>query len=206
MARFDKFCAEQNSSVVANGHSTPPKPESAKPLKAEADTEVDTTGILKTEESRTEVSKEPTIKVAQVEAPISPILALSAPVVSKPAEPTSNGNKRHSDDDDSLSDAPDSPPPKKRRKQKPALDDDAAFAAKLQAEENIRARPTRGGANRKAAVAKRKRTPKKKTKDKIRPEDDSDMEGSDESGKEKNVKRNGAFHVSITGASSCFDC
>ena len=45
-----------------------------------------------------------------------------------------------------------SPPKKQKQKQRPADEDaDAAFAAKLQAEEDKRARPTRGGNSRKAA-------------------------------------------------------
>ena len=196
MARFDKFVAEQNTPILTNGHSSPPKPAGPKSPELQVPkTEALQNGILKTEESHSETLKDPIINPVKVEAPISPKLAISAP---KTTQATPNGKKRRSDDDDDddeLSDVPDSPPPKKKRKEKPAVDDDAAFAAKLQAEENSRARPTRGGATRKAAPVKKKRVVKKKTKDKVRPEDDSDLEGSDAS-KEKNVKRNGAFHVS----------
>ena len=92
-----------------------------------------------------------------------------------------------------LSDAPSTPPPKKKRK--PEVEDDAAFAARLQAEENSRARPTRGGTQRKPPPAKKKKTPKKKTSDRVRAEDDSDLEGSG-SGAERKVNRSGGFHVS----------
>lgn len=102
------------------------------------------------------------------------------------------------DDDAELSDAPASPSPKKRRKVAD-MDDDAAFAARLQAEENSRARPTRGGVNKKAIPAKKKkRTPKKKDSEKIKPEDDSDLEGSGDEAVEKKVNRSGGFHVRIT--------
>ena len=79
------------------------------------------------------------------------------------------------------------------------MDDDAAFAARLQAEENSRARPTRGGVNKKAIPAKKKkRTPKKKGSEKIKPEDDSDLEGSGDEAADKKVNRNGGFHVRKT--------
>ena len=101
------------------------------------------------------------------------------------------------DEDAELSDAPASPSPKKRRKVVD-MDDDAAFAARLQAEENNRARPTRGGVNKKAIPAKKKKkTPKKKHSDKVKAEDDSDLEGSG-SEAEKKVNRSGGFHVSVT--------
>ena len=102
-----------------------------------------------------------------------------------------------------LSDTPSSPPPKKKRK--PEVEDDAAFAARLQAEEMSRARPTRGGNQRKTTVVKKKKkTPKKKTSDKVKAEDDSDLEGSG-SGGERKVNRNSGFHVwtsSLTSSNS----
>ena len=96
------------------------------------------------------------------------------------------------EDDDDLSDVVDTPPPKKKRKRSP-LDEDAAFAARLQAEENSRARPTRGGGPKKPAPVKKK-TPRKKTAAKVRAEDDSDLDTSD---LEKKVSRSGGFHVSV---------
>lgn len=73
-----------------------------------------------------------------------------------------------------------------------AMDDDAQLAARLQAEEDGRARPTRGVAKRKIAPSKSS-NPKKKEKSakKVKAEDDSDVE--DSSGPE--VKKTGAFHV-----------
>ncbi|MCJ1339968.1 hypothetical protein MMC09_005261 [Bachmanniomyces sp. S44760] len=100
--------------------------------------------------------------------------------------------KRNSDDDD-LSDVPNYPPPKKKRKVEAPIDDDAAFAARLQAEENIRARNTRGGANRRTGPIKKKKIQKKKSSTKIKAEDDSDVDGSG-SEKERKVNRTGGFH------------
>ncbi|MCJ1415053.1 hypothetical protein MMC32_001383 [Xylographa parallela] len=101
-------------------------------------------------------------------------------------------------DESELSNALVTPPPKKKRKAEPAMDADAMFAAKLQAEENSRARPTRGGANRKSVVVKKKKkTPKKKTSNKVNAEDDSDLDSSG-SGNEKKVNRSGGFHKPMT--------
>jgi hypothetical protein len=109
-----------------------------------------------------------------------------------PASPSSPTKKRVSDSDgqpDGLTS-----PPKKKRKAEP--DADAVLAARLQAEENLRARPTRGGNTRKAAPAKKKSPTKSKVKTskKIRAEDDSDIEES--GSEEKKVNRNTGFHVS----------
>lgn len=73
---------------------------------------------------------------------------------------------------------------------------DAALAARLQAEENSRVRPTRGIDKRKRSSAPKKgdKIKKRKSANKVRAEDDSDLAG--ESGEEKPKKRNGAFHVS----------
>ena len=122
------------------------------------------------------------------------------PVKSIPPPTKQEDLKRSSDDEDDLSDVPDTPPPKKKRKAEP-LDADAAFAAKLQAEENIRARPTRGGANRKKSVAKKKRTPKKKTANKVKAEDDSDIDRSGSEVEEKKPIRSGGFHVRFLSTS-----
>jgi upstream activation factor subunit UAF30 len=84
-----------------------------------------------------------------------------------------------------------SPPPKKRKK----LDSDAKLAAKLQAEENSRARPSRNGVNKKPVAARKKSTPKKKSAAKIKADDDSDLELNSD-GEKKEVVRKGGFHVS----------
>ena len=76
-------------------------------------------------------------------------------------------------------------------------DSDAAFAAKLQAQENGRIRSTRGGGPKKAVSAKKKSPKKKKkTSAKVKAEDDSDLDGSGSDVKERKVNRSGGFHVS----------
>ena len=96
------------------------------------------------------------------------------------------------EDDEDLSEVRDSPASKKK-KRKVEYDSDAAFAAKLQAQENGRIRSTRGGGP-KAPAVKKKKSPKKKTSSKVKAEDDSDLDGSD-GAKEKKVNRSGGFHV-----------
>jgi upstream activation factor subunit UAF30 len=141
------------------------------------------------------------------------VFAEKAGVIEEPVQsveivpPTANGNHTHTRDvsvaesktaspmkreakSEGLSDMADSPPPKKKRKSMIA-EDDAALAARLQAEENTRSRPTRG-APRRAAPAKKKKTPKKKSSTRIKDNSDDDGEGSDTSG-EKPV-RNTGFH------------
>jgi upstream activation factor subunit UAF30 len=98
--------------------------------------------------------------------------------------------KREAESDE-VSDVADTPPPKK--KQKSAVDADAAFAAKLQAEEDKRARPTRGGGSRKSAPAKKKKKPKK---DRITASDDSEIDGE---AKDAKPKRETGFHVCCVG-------
>ena len=92
-----------------------------------------------------------------------------------------------------LSEVADSPPPKKKHKKNMSVEDaDAAFAARLQAEENSRARNTRGGgAKRKPIVKKEKK--KRKSKNRVGSDDDSDDEGSPK----KEVNRNSGFHVNL---------
>jgi len=99
------------------------------------------------------------------------------------------GVKRQADESD-LSDVVDSAPARKKRKD--SVNEDAAFAAKLQAEEDRNARPTRGVASRKVAPSKKKKTPKKKTAAKVTGSDDSDVDG--EGGTTRKVNRNTGFH------------
>jgi upstream activation factor subunit UAF30 len=109
-----------------------------------------------------------------------------------PASPSSStSQKRHADSED-LSENGTKTPPKKKRKAD-NIDADALYAAKLQAEENMRARPTRAGSARKAAPIKKK---KSKTSKKVKAEDDSDVESGSETGAKKEVNRSGGFHVS----------
>ncbi|KAL2852995.1 SWIB-domain-containing protein [Aspergillus pseudodeflectus] len=84
------------------------------------------------------------------------------------------------------------PPPSKKQKSNPDIDADALFAAKLQAEENMRARTTRGAGSRKAAPAKKKKTTTAKTAKRVKAEDDSDIGSGSDSGKK--VNRSGGFH------------
>lgn len=121
----------------------------------------------------------------------------SPPETPSPSKP----RQKHESDEDELSDVVNTPPPKKKRKAITTADEDAAFAARLQAEENSRARPTRGGVNRKIGTIKKKKkkTPKvKRTDGKVKPGDDSDL-GSTSDVADKKVKK-GGFHVrSSTG-------
>ncbi|RFU25530.1 hypothetical protein B7463_g10813, partial [Scytalidium lignicola] len=113
--------------------------------------------------------------------------APSPPVTNGHAtEKTSEKRQSHTDTDDG---SYENSSPKKKRK---AEVDDAKLAAMLQAQENNRARPTRGGVNKKAMIV-RKKTPKKKSATKVKSADDSDLElGSD--GEPKEVTRKGGFH------------
>ena len=108
----------------------------------------------------------------------------------QPPQSTKSPPKREIDTED-MSDTLDGTPPKKKRK--PSLDADALYAAKLQAEENMKARPTRGGTTRKAAPVKKKRSPKKKTAARVKASDDSDVDES-ETGEPRPPKNTG-FHV-----------
>ena len=127
---------------------------------------------------------------AELDASKSQELA-SDPDVQSDEHKTGAKRPSQSDKDDELSAAPTASPPKKKRKAQ--IDEDAAFAARLQAKENSRARPTRGGVARKPAPAKKKRTPKKKTSSKVNADDDSDLD--DALGSERKVNRNTGFHV-----------
>ncbi|KAL8725860.1 MAG: hypothetical protein Q9181_006261 [Wetmoreana brouardii] len=113
-----------------------------------------------------------------------------APRSKTPPEPRPV-SKSESVETEELSEVVDTAPTKKKRKRSP-LDDDAAFAAKLQAEENIRARPTRGGVTKKAVPVKKKKTPKKKTADRVDAADDSEV---DSETAEKKINRSGGFHT-----------
>lgn len=103
--------------------------------------------------------------------------------------------KRTPDDESALSELEQSPPKKKQKKSKTAEDADAAFAAKLQAEENLRsrARSTRGGNTKKRTALPKKKKEKKKSANKVKDEDDSDL-GSGSGSEKKSPKRTGGFH------------
>lgn len=121
--------------------------------------------------------------------------------------PTTNGHHTHTRDvstvgsntvspmkreakSEVLSDMIEDAPPKKKRKSMSA-EDDAALAARLQAEEDNRSRPTRG-APRRAAPLKKKKTPKKKSLKKIK--DNSDDDGDDSTASADKPVRNTGFH------------
>jgi len=92
-----------------------------------------------------------------------------------------------------FSEVADSPSPKKKHKKNMSVEDaDAAYAARLQAEENSRARSTRGGGTKRKPVVK-KENKKRKSKNRVGSDDDSDAEGSPK----KEVNRNSGFHVSL---------
>jgi upstream activation factor subunit UAF30 len=112
-----------------------------------------------------------------------------------PPPPSSYSSKRNAESDFSRDSASKTPPAKKRKPEYD-VDADAIYAARLQAEENKRARPTRGSSTRKAAPAKKK-SAKSKTTRKIKAEDDSDLESASENGTTKEVNRSGGFHVSF---------
>lgn len=135
------------------------------------------------------------------------------PSPAEPPAPTSNGHHAHDstaaipssslagsaspqkrlpDSDDHSDVSTKTPPAKKKKAKKEDVDADAVYAAKLQAEENMRARTTRGANTRKAAPVKRKT--KAKTSSKVKAEDDSDLDSSSGTAK-KEVNRSGGFHV-----------
>ncbi|PKS06263.1 hypothetical protein jhhlp_007009 [Lomentospora prolificans] len=98
-------------------------------------------------------------------------------------------------------------PVRKKQKRDPSLDADAKLAAELQAQENrlARARQTRGGGSA-TRVVKKKKAPKKKSDKKVRAEDDSDVDGSDDSGTPKRKAGGGfqkPFNLSSTLADLC---
>ncbi|OJD16558.1 hypothetical protein AJ78_03295 [Emergomyces pasteurianus Ep9510] len=122
---------------------------------------------------------------------------LAAPTVEPISPALSTSPQKRSAEPESVSDSSDKLPPKKKRKSD-LVDADAIFAAKLQAEENLRARPTRGANSRKTApVKKKKPAGKSKTSKKVKAEDDSDLDEPDSESK-KEVTRTGGFHKPLT--------
>ncbi|KAJ5473828.1 hypothetical protein N7475_003394 [Penicillium sp. IBT 31633x] len=107
-----------------------------------------------------------------------------------PSPPPSSSPVKRQASSDGTSEPTSASPPAKKHKPDTDTDADAAFAAKLQAEENSRARPTRGGNVRRAAPAKKKS--KAKTSKRVKAEDDSDVASGEETKRE--VNRNTGFH------------
>lgn len=71
------------------------------------------------------------------------------------------------------------PPKKKQRKSEDTEDSDAKLAAMLQAQENRMGRSTRGGGSKASKPKLVKKKPRKKSSNKVKPEDDSDVDGSE---------------------------
>lgn len=177
MRRFDEFDEQRKAPPQTNGHASVKEKSPASPLTVRPITvkEVSlssqqTNGHTNGKE-KSNVSSEPAHK------------AIS---------PTPTKHKQEGDGEE-VSDVKDSPPPKKKKKVE--RDSDAAYAAKLQAQENARTRSTRGGGPKAPPVKKTKKSPKKKTPSKVKAEDDSDIDGSGSDVKEKN--RNGGFHKEL---------
>jgi upstream activation factor subunit UAF30 len=111
---------------------------------------------------------------------------------------STNGTKRHTPPQSSDgTPAESSPAPKRDKKHRSVEETDAAYAARLQAEENGRARSTRGGGSKRKAPSGKKDKARKKAKSKktVDSGDDSDTGV----GEEKKVNRTGGFHVSTCG-------
>jgi upstream activation factor subunit UAF30 len=119
--------------------------------------------------------------------------SITPPPTHDSPQPLPSPQKRQVDDDDAQEDENKTPPAKKRRPDHD-IDADAIFAAKLQAEENMRARPTRGSAMRKTVPVKK--LTKSKISKKVKVEEDSDLESTSEAGTKKEINRSGGFHVS----------
>ncbi|KAL1963516.1 hypothetical protein VTN77DRAFT_8097 [Rasamsonia byssochlamydoides] len=114
--------------------------------------------------------------------------AVDAQTTDPSPPPSSSSPQKRQADSDEPEENGSKTPPSKKRKPDHDIDADALLAAKLQAEENKRARPTRGSAMRKTAPVKRK---VKKTSKKV---EDSDLESGSEAGAKKEVNRSGGFH------------
>lgn len=177
MRRFDKFDEQRKAPPQTNGHANVKQESPASPqtvghsiVKERSLASQQTNGHTTVKE-KSPVSSEPTRK----------------------AIPQSPKKHKQESDEGELSDVKDSPPPKKKKKIE--RDSDAAYAAKLQAEENARTRSTRGGGPKAPPVKKKKKIQKKKTSAKVKAEDDSDIDGSGSDVKEK--VRSGGFHASL---------
>ena len=177
MKRFDKFDEQRKAPAQTNSHANVKEPSPASPRTA-----VHTT------------SKQDALVSSQTNGHI--IFKAESPVSSDhTGKEISQSPKKHEQgrDEEQLPDVKDSPPP--RKKKKVERDSDAAYAAKLQAQENARSRTTRGGGPKAPLAKKIKKSQKKKTSAKVKAEDDSDI---DESGSEVKEKvRSGGFHASV---------
>lgn len=176
MRRFDKFDEQRKALPQTNGHAS---------VKEQSPVSPQTAGQSK-------VIKGPlALQQANGHSTVKNDSSVSSEPARKAIRPSPSKHKQESDEDE-VSDVKNSMPPKKKKRIE--HDSDAAYAARLQAQENARTRMTRGGGP-KAPPAKKKKTPKKKTSAKVKAEDDSDVDGSGSDGKEK--VRTGGFHVSL---------
>ncbi|ERF75053.1 hypothetical protein EPUS_04835 [Endocarpon pusillum Z07020] len=131
-------------------------------------------------------------KTEQAATPAPATNGYHAPSPERPT-PVKSPAKREATSE-TVSDVIDESLPKKKRKEL-SVDADAALAARLQAEEDKRARPTRGGSSKKAAPVKKK-TPKKKTAVRVRGSDESDLDDSLTEKKPKNTGFNKPMNLS----------
>ncbi|KJZ80087.1 hypothetical protein HIM_00801 [Hirsutella minnesotensis 3608] len=115
----------------------------------------------------------------------------SVPDLSNNKRPSTNGVSENGETDPSASPEP---AKKKVKRSTSSEDADARLAAQLQAQENslARARSTRGGGSDRAKVVKKRKAPKKKSAKKVGEDDDSDVDGSADSGAPKR-KAGGGF-------------
>ncbi|PHH88557.1 hypothetical protein CDD83_7375 [Cordyceps sp. RAO-2017] len=119
----------------------------------------------------------------------------SVPESTNKKRSTSNGVSENGETDPSASPEP---AKKKAKRSTSAEDADARLAAQLQAQENslARARSTRGGGDR-ARVTKKRKAPKKKSAKKVGDDEDSEVDGSGDSGAPKR-KAGGGFQKPFT--------
>lgn len=177
MRRFDIFNEQRRAPPETNGHTSAKQESPASPQTASRTTVKKVSGSSQQTNGHMTVKDEPSV----------------------PSESTCNThslspNKRQQESDEELfSDVKDALPPKKKKKVE--RDSDAAYAAKLQAQENARTRMTRGGGPKAPPAKKNKKSPKKKTLSKVKAEDDSEIDGSGSDGKEK--VRTGGFHKEL---------
>ena len=179
MRRFDKFDEQRKALPQTNGHASPKEESPASPASPQ------TAG-------QTTARKGP-MTLQQTSGHTA--VKNGTPMSSEPAReatPQSPHKHKKEGDDGEASDVKDLLPPKKKKKVE--RDSDAAYAAKLQAQENARTRTTRGGGPKAPPAKKNKKTPKKKTAAKVKAEDDSEIDGSGSDVKEK--VRTGGFHAS----------
>lgn len=139
-------------------------------------------------------AKQSTEPVPSVEN-VAPATKTNGHTQSTSSSASETGVKREAGPSDSEDDVVYDAPPKKKRKDNSkdtVKETDAEIAARLQAQEDRAARPTRGAAPRKTAPAKKKKTPKKKTAARVTGSDDSDVE--DGGGTGRKVNRETGFH------------